>query len=123
MAFIDLTFTSPSASTTNSSMQVGDTVYYVDPTTSGGFTTSGDEPTKIGAITAITISATAVVITVECELTLVAPTTTSFIFFSKDGIVNTSSFKGYYGSVKLNNNSLASCELFSVGCEVSESSK
>ena len=50
--------------------------------------------------------------------------TTDFIFFSKDNTVNSSSVLGYYSEVKFENNSNEEkSELFSVGFEVTESSK
>ena len=51
------------------------------------------------------------------------PTTSHFIFFSKDNAVNMSSVLGYYAEVKLKNNSTTESELFSIGCDVFESSK
>ena len=47
----------------------------------------------------------------------------SFIMFSKDNKVNLSSMLGYYASVTFKNDSKEKAELFSVGSEVSESSK
>ena len=46
-----------------------------------------------------------------------------FIFFSKNKTINTSSLLGYYANVKFENNSTNKVELFSIGSEVSESSK
>ena len=46
-----------------------------------------------------------------------------FILFAKDNRVDVSSLVGYYGSVKFKNNSTTKAEMFSVGCEISESSK
>ena len=47
----------------------------------------------------------------------------SFIMFSKDNKVNTSSMLGYYASIEYRNDSLEKAELFKVGAEVFESSK
>ena len=47
----------------------------------------------------------------------------SFISFVKDKKANTSSLLGYYMSVNLINNSKDKIELFSIGSQVSESSK
>ena len=54
---------------------------------------------------------------------IVSPPMGSFISFVKDKKANTSSLLGYYMSVNLINNSKDKIELFSVGSEVSESSK
>ena len=43
--------------------------------------------------------------------------------FEKNSQVNSSSIKGYYASVKFINHSTSEVELFSIGSEVSESSK
>ena len=51
------------------------------------------------------------------------PSTGDFISFVKDKKVNTSSLLGYYMSAKFVNDSKDKIELFSVGSEVSESSK
>ena len=47
----------------------------------------------------------------------------SFITFLKDAKVNKKSVKGYYAEVKFVNNSNEKAELFSIGSEISESSK
>lgn len=55
---------------------------------------------------------------------LVPPSETSnFIMFSKDNAVNMSSPLGYFAIVKFKNNSTVKSEIFSVGCEMFESSK
>ena len=46
-----------------------------------------------------------------------------FVFFEKNRSINTSSLLGYYADVKLENNSSNKIELFSIGSDVSESSK
>jgi len=43
--------------------------------------------------------------------------------FAKNQAINTSSLLGYYADVKFENNSRTKAELFSVGSEISESSK
>ena len=47
----------------------------------------------------------------------------SYIMFEKDKQVNSSSLMGYYANVKLMNDSTSKIELFSLGSEVTESSK
>ena len=51
------------------------------------------------------------------------PTQDDFILFSKSKPNNTSSLVGYYASVNFVNNSNEKIELFSVGSEISQSSK
>ena len=53
----------------------------------------------------------------------IAPQPSGFIFFSKDNKANLSSILGYYAEVEFRNSSQEEGELFSVGCEVFESSK
>lgn len=122
MAYIDLTFTGNGNTTKNTSAQVGDNVYYVNTSTSGGFTT-GSSPVEMGTIKSITSSTSNIVITVNVESDLAVPTTDSFIFFNKEESINTSSIKGYFGKAKFKNNSTSKAELFSSACEISESSK
>ena len=117
MAYIDLTF-----NTINASINVGDTIYYSNPVTSNGFSTSS-ENILIGDIESIDSGDETTVIKINCEVGLSPPTTDSFIFFSKDNVVNLSSIKGYYGLIEFKNNSTTSSELFSVGCDISQSSK
>ena len=111
----------------NDSLQIGDMAYYVPaPTTSGGLTSSLDEPLPIGIIdsisgNSITISGTPVN----------QPSQNDFIMFSKDyssnalinTTVNTTSLLGYYAEVKLKNNSGEKAELFALSSEVTASSK
>ena len=47
----------------------------------------------------------------------------AFILFSKNQAINTSSLLGYYADVKLENNSKKKVEIFSLGSEITESSK
>lgn len=104
----------------NASAQVGDKAYYTDGNVpSGGFNVAPLASTKfLGEITAITNST--VDILVPGQIPLVGG---EFISFVKDKRANTSSLVGYYASVKLVNNSTDNAELFSIGSEVSESSK
>ena len=125
MATITLTFHDK----INESAQVGDTAYYTPTTDVGGFETSlkADEVTEntyvtIGTIRSIADSRLSMV----CNTTLTTgqvPTTSYFIFFSKDNVVNMSSALGYYAEVKLKSNSTTDAELFSVACDYFESSK
>ena len=114
----------------NVSLQVGDSVYYTDisPSDGGGFTTNNSAPKHLGRVESIDSSTT---ISVRCPYvdnsSFLIDTNvlngTSHISFSKNKFVNNNNLLGYYGSVVLKNDSQDKVELFSVGSEVSESSK
>ena len=110
-----LTFNDP----LNVSCQIGDTVYYVPVSSSGGFTTaSHGSIVEIGVITAIA----GLVITVANNLVSTVPSG-AFILFSKDNKANLSSALGYFAEIKLSNNSTEYAEMFSIGMDIFESSK
>lgn len=112
------------------SLQIGDTAYYSSATSSAGFNTNDNTGfTKIGLVKGIS-NATALddgteTTTLTCEIddATPVPTTSNFIFFSKDNKVNLTSLLGYFASTKFVNTSPTKAELFSVGCEIAESSK
>ena len=125
MPTVTLTFTNK----INESAQVGDTAYYTPTTDVGGFKTSlkVDEVTEntyitIGTIRSIAANRLSMIVNTSLTTSQI-PTTSHFIFFSKDNAVNMSSVLGYYAEVKLKNNSTTESELFSIGCDVFESSK
>ena len=105
-------------SITNTSLQVGDTLYYA-PVGAGalaGF--ASDSPTKIGVISeisgnSITIPGTG----------LPEPSEDDFLMFSKNKEANNTSLIGYYAEVTLKNNSTKEAELFALSSEIAESSK
>lgn len=121
-----LTFNNP----VNASLQIGDVVYYSTLSTTGAFTTVLPSNTIYFGIV-IDIHADGLNIDVEYEndadgdgiIDLLPPNTNDYISFAKDKQVNSSSLVGYYAEVKFTNNSKDKIELFSVGSEVSESSK
>ena len=125
MATVTLTF----ANKINESAQVGDTAYYTSTTDVGGFKTSlkVDEITENIYVTIGTIrSIAADRLSMICNTSLTTaniPTTSTFIFFSKDNVANMSTALGYYAEVVLKNNSTQEAELFSIGCDIFESSK
>ena len=126
MATVTLTF----ANKINESAQVGDTAYYVTTSSQGGFTTSLNSSTPTTENVYVTIgtikSINAARLIMVCNTSLTTgqiPPTSHFIFFSKDNIANMSSALGYYAEVKLKNNSTTEAELFSVACDIFESSK
>ena len=137
MATVTLTF----GNKINESAQVGDTAYYVTTSSLGGFTTSlnSSTPTTENVIVTIgtikSIDAARLVMACNTSLTTgqipldndandgTADRDGHFIFFSKDNIANMSTALGYYAEVKLKNNSTTEAELFSIGCDIFESSK
>ena len=122
MPSITITFPNP----INVSVQVGDTAYYTDNTTSLGFHTHSDynDIIQIGDITSINRA----INTIICDWNpnppgALYPTNGDFIMFSKDNKTNLSSLLGYYAEIKFVNNSPDKAELFSVGADIFESSK
>ena len=57
------------------------------------------------------------------EIALKVPSAGDFIMFRKDNRVNNCSLKGYYAEVTLTNTDVNKKELFSLGSEITESSK
>lgn len=96
------------AFTKNTSLQVGDIIYFLD--------TSGDSDVirKIGPVQTIADNY------IVCNATgnLSGLTQTSYIFFGKDNSKNTSGIIGYYAEVNLNNSSKDHAELFAVNSEI-----
>ena len=107
----------------NTSLQVGDTIYYVPtPPNSTPFDV-GDlsNVQEFGILAGITITSFGFTLTVDSNLfTSVA---SNYIMFAKEKKVNTTSLLGYYADVQFVNNSRKKAELFSVGSEITESSK
>ena len=100
----------------NSSLQVGDTIYYASPTTSGGFSVEDDDDqiTLLGVITNINPATSTTIANLICDINnnIPPPPNNSYILFSKDRSVNVSNIKGYYSEVKFNNDSKNKAELF-----------
>ena len=118
----------------NISAQVGDIIYYTpfSGNSQGGFNQAGLVNTiMLGPITNITTHIDGTInIWVNYDDSITAPPSFNvvtgqgdFISFVKDKKVNTSSLLGYYASINFVNNSTDKIELFSVGSEVTESSK
>lgn len=148
----------------NSSLQIGDLVYYVsNPNTNyelSGFTsddgleTLGDDNQTpnpqmgltsyvlIGTVSSIQINNDPLQAQIESiqpipttssftlyveeqnpNAGIIPPSVNDYIFFTKDNAVNLSSIIGYYNKITLVNDSVDKAELFSVGCEISQSSK
>tara|TARA_R100001369_G_scaffold85593_1_gene119367 strand:+ start:203 stop:568 length:366 start_codon:yes stop_codon:yes gene_type:complete len=121
MAVILMTYDFPSIP---DSIQIGDTGYYASTaSTAGGFST-GSGVIAFGLVSTITRSSSPPTVTfIVDNSSITPPTQGQYIMFGKNKVVNTSSLLGYYAKVKFTNNSTEYAELFSVGSEISESSK
>ena len=130
MATITLNFTN----TMNPSLQVGDVIYYcqstanttsfTDATEAASATISVedtlDQVVKLGTV--VSFTSTAIVVNTGTA-NVNAPDNGDYVFFGKDNAANISSLAGYYASVKFVNNSTTAAELFSIGSQVTQSSK
>ena len=102
----------------NISLQVGDTIYYGGTVSTGGFdTTSSNSLVKSGEVINIIDDTT-----FELD-NLNGLTATRYCLFVKNQMINTSSLLGYYMEAQFTNASTDKAELYSIGSEVSESSK
>jgi hypothetical protein len=106
----------------NTSLQVGDIIYYCPDTPHVNFNIANiTDIIEFGVVTAIFDFGT---INVRYDDSIVVPPSdTDFIMFGKNKTINTSSLVGYYADVNFVNNSTEKAELFSVGSEIFESSK
>ena len=123
MPAITITFGVP----LNVSCQVGDTAYFVETSSDGGFNINNNQVTEIGQIRQITpFNGSQSSIVCHNNDTLPGSFSNSpakFILFSKDNKANLTSILGYYASIKFVNDSLTEAELFSINVEAVESSK
>ena len=117
----------------NTSLQVGDAAYYTKTSlvVGSGFDTA-NTVVFFGVVTAINHALQQVSVLYDNagpdgilnngdEITI--PSDGDYIMFGKNKSVNSSDVKGYYANVKFKNESKGKVELFSIGSEVSESSK
>ena len=111
--------------TINVSVQVGDMIYYtsVNNIQSGGFQTGNLDNTYLfGEV--IFISPNTIIIEYNSDPPHPGlPQQGDFLSFVKDKKINTSNLVGYYAEANFINNSKEHVELFTVGSEISESSK
>ena len=114
----------------NNSLQIGDLAYSITPSLVGGFQTSiddlsgeYDEPIFLGTIEAITGNQISVDETQQNITPPHEPEAGDFLMFAKDTSVNISGLVGYYAEVEIKNNSKEKAEMFSIGSEISPSSK
>tara|TARA_R100000995_G_C3482392_1_gene124796 strand:- start:2773 stop:3156 length:384 start_codon:yes stop_codon:yes gene_type:complete len=114
----------------NTSLQIGDEIYHSTPQSVAEFTIADGVGSLIHVGTVIDIY-NLKSISVYSEYTdsnndllpANTPTSTSYISFSKNKVVNNSDLLGYYAEVEFINNSNSKAELFSVASEISENSK
>ena len=129
MPFYTLIFDNPVIEF-NTSLQIGDMVYFCPSTAVGGFRmntnmTNMDDITIIGELIEINrpgVTLSNLVCWSDIALP-VLPSPRDFIFFSKENQANLGSLLGYVAEVEFTSNTRDKAELFSIGAEVSGSSK
>ena len=118
----------------NVSCQVGDTAYYVDTSSVGGFTVSTTNSMATQENTIVEIGEIREIQGPKTNTPAIIVETTlgynelnglnRFIFFSKNNKANLSSPLGYYASVKfVNDNNYRTAELYAIEADIYESSK
>ena len=115
----------------NTSVQIGDNVYFSNPQPGGGFDVVNDvnPPVHAGTVYSIASPFEMEVYSEYEDFSLLPsvpyniPGSGSYISFSKDGVVNQNELIGYYALVRLVNDSKTEAKLFSVATEVTENSK
>lgn len=118
----------------NVSCQVGDTAYYVDTSSVGGFTVSTTNSMASQENTIVEIGEIREIQGPKTNTPAIIVETTlgynelnglnRFIFFSKNNKANLSSPLGYYASVKfVNDNNYRTAELYAIEADIYESSK
>ena len=118
----------------NVSCQVGDTAYYVDTSSVGGFTVSTTNSMASLENTIVEIGEIREIQGPKTNTPAIIVETTlgynelnglnRFIFFSKNNKANLSSPLGYYASVKfVNDNNYRTAELYAIEADIYESSK
>ena len=106
----------------NVSAQVGDTAYYVPTSTSAQFQVNSSDIVEIGNITYVSPDG----LGFWCNTTLSPssyPSSSDYIFFSKDNKANQASVLGYYAKVQLKNSSNTKAEVYRISADAFESSK
>ena len=100
----------------NSSVQLGDTMYYTPPAIDG----ITSQPKSCGMIIQIGLEQGFIVVSDDIND---LNANGGYFLFAKSIIANETSLKGYYADVKFKNNSYKKANLFSIGSEVVPSSK
>lgn len=117
MATISLTFSTNPQLT---GVMVNDSVYYIDSSVTNA---DMNNIVSIGTVSGFSGSGPYIMSVDTGSLNFNMPTANDYVFFSKNNEINMSEVLGYYAEVKLVNDSTEEAELFSVGSEISESSK
>ena len=78
---------------------------------------------RLGKCVGISSDANTYSVSVDVDPTAQTPDKNDFIFFGKENKVNISGVRGFYAEVEMKNDSSSAAKLFSVGSEVSLSSK
>jgi len=99
----------------NSSLQLGDMVYYAEADNYGVLS----EPLLMGELIGFPTNG-AIIVNTDDSITI---PDNAFILFSKPIQINESSVKGYYADVTLENHSNKRAELFALSSETTPSSK
>lgn len=111
----------------NISLSIGDIIWYTPVVVSGGHDISDkDSIVKLGEVESVDNKNKIVLVKKPHDplnYVSVSLTQNDFVMFSKPNSINTSSVKGYYAKVRLDNDSTEKIELFAVSSEISESSK
>ena len=115
----------------NSTVQIGDELYFSLKTTDSGYTTSNNF-IHTGTITNLSSGSSESTLTVNfTNFTNVTGGVNYnsvniedyFLFFAKNTSVNLNRIKGYYADVLIKNDSTDKAELYTVGAEIQKSSK
>ena len=115
----------------NKSLQIGDTVWHVHTTNSGSYnvaSTNNNNFLLLGTVSGVSNQYRKSTIDVDYDgfdlpQDLGLELKGAFIMFSKNKAVNSAGLKGYYAELEFVNNSNKKIELFSVGSEITQSSK
>ena len=114
----------------NISLSIGDTVWYTSLSQAGGYEISDkDTILKLGTVESVNRRTKTIQVSRPHDPNdpnYTGPPSvpnSHYLMFSKPNSFNTSSLKGYYAEVRLDNNSTKKVELFAVGSEITESSK
>ena len=107
----------------NNALEIGDMIYYQNSNPSIHNSLEPNQVVAFGIVAEMTEFTITVNENVFAGNNAPDPWSDMFILFAKNNIVNSSSLLGYYADIKFENNSYEKAELFSVGTEVTESSK
>jgi len=122
MQILNLSIGSP----INTSLQIGDYAYFssVGTVPNSGFSTAG-QVRFFGVVSNIDYEDFKVMVMYDDTAvpSIPLPNGGDYIMFGKNKAVNSSNVTGYYAEVKLVNYRTDEVELFSIGSEVSQSSK